>query len=357
MLHEFLKSIKTARINELVSTKHDVTQPSLISDSVTFFDSRPVDRKIAVLRSNGCSWAQKVGCSMCGFFEETCYTGVTKDDYVQQIKSVFDSTDFTDVPVFCLFTAGSFLDPVEIPPEASQAIFREISYNKDIKKVLIESRPEFIKSDVIRELKEVLGGKTLEIGIGLETFSPEILSHCVVKGFTLPDYERAVKATDGLADVLTYVLLKPPFLTEMEAVQEAVGTVNYAFSVGSKAVSIEPMFITGHTLVEYLHSRGQYSLPWLWSLVEVLNQTYSPDRDIRVGICEEIPPPLDAAKNCDSCTSSIYSQLNKYNQFKDISLLDGMSCVCKSEWEKDLAFKDSRSVKDRIESFLSSHGS
>ncbi|RKX76096.1 MAG: hypothetical protein DRP87_12810 [Spirochaetes bacterium] len=42
---------------------------------------------------------------------------------------------------------------------------------------------------------------------------------------------------------LAYILIKPPFLSEQEAIEEAIDTVKIAFELGFDAVSIEPLSV------------------------------------------------------------------------------------------------------------------
>ena len=46
---------------------------------------------------------------------------------------------------------------------------------------------------------------------------------------------------------IAYVILKPPFLSEQEAITEAISTIGFANEIGFERISLEPMTIHGYT--------------------------------------------------------------------------------------------------------------
>ncbi len=64
------------------------------------------------------------------------------------------------------------------------------------------------------------------MAIGLETSSDLIRKHSINKGFTFRDFVNAaeVAKVNGVA-VKTYLMLKPPFLSEKQALEDIVTSV------------------------------------------------------------------------------------------------------------------------------------
>ena len=60
---------------------------------------------------------------------------------------------------------------------------------------------------------------------------------CLNKGFSLAQFEKAAKIIIDNLYLRTYVMLKPPFLTEKESIDEAIKTIEYVFSLGASTVS------------------------------------------------------------------------------------------------------------------------
>ncbi len=69
----------------------------------------------------------------------------------------------------------------------------------------------------------------------------------------------------------TYLLLKPPFLSEEEALEGAVLSIKDAAPY-SDTISVNPMNIQNFTFVRYLWKEGLYVPLGLGTLLEVLKQ-------------------------------------------------------------------------------------
>jgi archaeosine synthase beta-subunit len=343
-----------------------VDRLGLVSENVACLDGVPVSRKVLVFRSNGCHWAKRNGCSMCGYFIET--TGqrgvVTSENYVNQLRSEMQQTDFSRFPVLCLFTAGSFLDDWEFPWEAAQEVFRLLGQEKHLKKVIIESCAQYIEEWKIARLRELIGDKTVEVGIGLESSDPYILRNCVNKDFTLDLYDHAVKALKKDFKVLSYVLVKPPFLSEREGLELAIESGRYAFQQGSDAVSLEPMYVERHTLVDYVFREGyhyndsSYRPPWLWTVFEAARtlRREFPDREVRIGNSDELPRAYHLSRNCDLCSDEASVRIQQYDQTYDLNFLDRLECSCQEDWRKSL-FEDPAlpPLEERLRRFVEAY--
>ena len=107
------------------------------------------------------------------------------------------------------------------------------------------------------------------VAIGLESSNEEVLRKCVRKGFTVKEYRRAAEALNAAGIPLrTYLLLKPPFLTE-RSVQDTISSIAFS-SPFSESVSINPVNV--QILCSSRCFEGATIAPWLWSLVEVLRR-------------------------------------------------------------------------------------
>ena len=88
-----------------------------------------------------------------------------------------------------------------------------------IEKVLIESLPEFVTPKNFA----YTNSPKLEIAIGLESSSPVVLDKSVNKRLRWPHFVKVCKlARDSGAEVKAYILLKPPYLSEKEGIEDAV---------------------------------------------------------------------------------------------------------------------------------------
>lgn len=310
-------------------------------------------RAVMYLLSNGCEWALKNanGCTMCGHLaRQTRRTeSIREEDLIHQFKKEFARIDFSKYPILNLYNNGSFLNDQEISSHARREILKTINGNSQIKMLVVETRPEFVSEEKIREIKVLMPDKHVEVAMGLELKDDLYRTICINKGFSLQQYEKAAKIITKYVNLRTYILLKPPFLTEREAIEEACKTVEYAFSLGSRIVSLEGCTIQDYTLVKCLADGGMYTTPWLWSIIEVVKRTRAKGNLI-VGMFQFFPSPDTVPHNCPKCSEGIMEKIRKYNQTLDRKIFDSLTCSCKAKWEA-LLKENSRPFNERIKLF------
>ncbi|MEA1993427.1 MAG: archaeosine biosynthesis radical SAM protein RaSEA [Euryarchaeota archaeon] len=272
-----------------------------------------------ILPTKGCSYDK---CYMCSYSH-----GVTPQENLLEI--VKEGVEQRNIDKVKIFTSGSFLDTQELSEKDQKELFAYLS-GTEIEELTIESRPEFVVKERLKELKEILN-KPLEVAVGLESANDHVLRYCVNKGFT---YEDFLNATDTLSaldiKIKAYVLLKPLFLTEYEAILDAVGTCEKIEDIAD-VVSINPMSIHKNTLVEYLWYKREYRPPWIWTLVEVLNEIS--DMDF-YSICHPVAlGKKRGTHNCGKCDGELRRSIARYSiNNKKIEYYH----ECKEEWEEIL---------------------
>ena len=334
--------------------KHALPPTSLRFDSLAriqprpgFLKGRKIERVIFFLKSNGCEWARDPegagGCSMCGHIAGTSRGDIPPTELVTQFAHAFTNHDFLRFPMLCVYNSGSFLNPREVPDESRREILSMIAKNDDIEHVIIESRPEYFNADVLRELSEMLKGKTIEIGVGLETHDETIRRAVLNKGVenqALEALKGKVRPFDNIR-LLFYVLVKPPFLREGYALRNAVESVEYAFGIGADVVSLEPVSIQDFTIVDLLARAGLYRTPWIWTVIEVVKRTFRHDRLVRMGGFEFYPVPKEFVHNCARCNTTLVKAIDRFNSINTLDVFAGIDCTCKTEsWAKETECSD-----------------
>ncbi len=294
-------------------------------------------RWVIMVPGLGCEWAH---CYMCGFSTATerLQIGSKQCSKFEILLAYYLGRYIANLasakPRFvALYNGGSFLNPTEVPAFIQERIIKEIARMKSVKKILIESRPEYISTKKIANLQRFFReDQAIIVGIGLECQSDSIRKRCVNKGFGKKEYEQAVKALLSVgAKVLTYVLLKPLYLNEEEAIEEAIETIKYAFSTGSSFVALQSAFVQKNTLMHKLYLEDNYHPPSLWSIIEVVTQSYQYG-PIHVGNLTDEPPPIAIPANCGKCDAEIISAFQKFNSSQDISVFQNINCPCKQDW-------------------------
>jgi radical SAM enzyme (TIGR01210 family) len=307
---------------------------------------------VIILRTCACHWArsQSGGCSMCGYYNDATVETVNHQNILNQFNYAIqkNANKLKEIEekkgkiALKLFTSGSFLDPTEISYVTQEAVFREIVKNEFVSEIVIESRPEFINEERLKILKAILGIKHLIIGIGLESSNKYVREIIINKGFNIQEVASAIQCAHSCdVKIKTYLLLKPPFLTEKIAIRDAVHSINDAIDMKSDIISLNPVNVQSNTLVEYLYNKKRYRSPWIFSVIRVFQLSLNSEKLKRTQIlCD----PSAAGKekgvhNCESkeCNATwlmilknfIFSQ--DYNTIKPENLPYD-ECKCFSEY-------------------------
>ena len=295
------------------------------------YDNETVECLTIIFESGGCSWAR---CRMCSYRHER-FRAQSCDELAAHlhaqlgwVRSQFNLDEFAMIKIF---TSGSFFDPAEVPPEFRDAVARVFKG----KIVVAESRPEYITRENIGPFLEEAGDSphrtSLYCAIGLETTSDQIREKCINKGFTYRDFKTAASiAHSAGAGVKAYLLFKPLFLTEAEAVADMRSSLaDLAGTV--EMVSMNPCTVQKRTELELYWKQGAYRPPYLWSVLSLLK-----DASMHV-TCD----PLGGGQkrgphNCGSCDYEITRGIRDYSLSGDRDLIGALletECACRNEWE------------------------
>lgn len=157
-----------------------------------------------------------------------------------------------------LYNAGSFFDPQAIPvADWSELAGRAQSFER----LVVECHPKLIREDRILPFQRLLGsGTRLELALGLETAHPEVLER-LNKGIDREIFRRSAQwVRHHDMDLRVFVLVKPPFLDESEALEWACRSIDFAFDCGANTISLIPTR-SGNGALESLAARGEFAPP------------------------------------------------------------------------------------------------
>jgi len=298
-----------------------------------------------VLATKGCSYArgEQGGCTMCSYLLDGTERQPSHEELISQFQGAMEKLSDESKPLSVkIYTSGSFLDTDEVPQETRDEILGIISNDDRIVEVVIESRPEFILDEVMVQTRAILGERQIEIGMGLESSNDVVRDICVNKGFTLAEFKKAVEiAKQHQIGTRAYILLKPPFLTEKNALDDSITTIEDAVKLGVTTISINPVNIQKFTMVEDLWRNGLYRSPWLWTVVEVLRESYKNVGGSVFILCD----PVAAGKrrgthNCGVCDKQIVNAIRDFSLNQDASVLESLDCSCKASWKHTLTHED-----------------
>ncbi len=179
---------------------------------------------VFVLKRGSCSWGK---CTYCGFGRQSQEASpeLLERDIEEFFGNLPPATDTIKV-----YGSGSFFDDSQFPPEQRKR-FAEYCKLKKIKRLIVETRPEFVSQEKLGELE----GLDYTVAIGLEVADNEALKK-INKGFTLEDFERAIRTIKKAGGkTKAYLLVNLP-LPEWESLLEK--SVKYATSIVDEVVLI-----------------------------------------------------------------------------------------------------------------------
>src|SRR5437867_1636745 len=289
-----------------------------------------VDAWVIIFRTRGCYWARASGCSMCGYVNDVAQE-VAPADILHQVDTVLRKHE--SQPLVKVYTSGNFFDDHEVSPEVRERILHELGDRCD--KVIVETLSHLLRKEQVEAAMNHV--RELEIALGLESTNDRVLRQSVNKVWGLKEHAHATDLAHAAgATVKTYLLVKPPFLTEREAIEDAVRSGHEA-DPHSDTISFNPVNVQRDTLVDHLFKRRQYRPPWLWSVVEVLERT----RDLKAHVKSH--PTAGGlrrgAHNCGTCDRRVIDAIEEFSLGlrRDFSDLD---CGCRDLWRAELELQD-----------------
>ena len=214
----------------------------------------PVTTAVLLLTNRECPFT----CTMCDLWQNTLTESVPPGAIPEQIR--YALAPLGPARQIKLYNAGSFFDPRAIPPSDYPAIAALL---EPFERVIVECHPAFI-NQAVTDFQRMLSGR-LEVAIGLETVHTEALA-LLNKGFTLGQFDLAAGALRQAGiDLRTFLLVRPPGLSEAEGVEWACRSIEASFDAGATACCVIPTR-GGNGAMEALQAAGTFTPPSLRSL-------------------------------------------------------------------------------------------
>jgi len=297
-------------------------------------DGTPCQAATVILRTRGCAWWWKSGCTFCGYFNDV-RDDVTADDLFAQWNDAKNQTNnFEGCSMVKVYTSGTFFEDQENPVEWQEHVLKE-THEMGLH-LVVEAQAHMCKPEKLEFLAKHHPGCT--VAIGLEAYDDAVLRFHVNKGFSTKTWRKAVEdlQSNGLR-VKTYLIFKPPFMSEGDALNH---TSKWLVDVAplSDEVSINPMNIQNRTIVDRLFRNREYRPPWLWSLVEMIQRTHeeTAEYDSRIIVHPTAGGKIRGAHNCGSCDKHVVAAIERYSVSRNLAEFKGLDCKCKAIWSAEI---------------------
>ncbi len=328
-----LRTIHGAAARERARAKRDLDPYKYVScwTEEESLDGEDCSALVFILATKGCSWALRSGCSMCGYTNDSS-SAATDESIRAQYQNAMQS--MRDQRIVKIYTSGSFLDTFEISHELRRWILSDLYPRVD--EIVVETRHEYITAQNLEDMAQFRD--KIMLAVGLESSNDAILNYSVNKPSNYSHFVRATRiASEAGFRIKSYLMLKPPFLSESDAIEDATRTAE-EISEFTDTVSVNPTNIQRDTVVELMWRRGNYRPPWLWSVVEVLRRTHHLDR--RVLSKPTGAGTIRGAHNCGRCDDAVVAAIAEYSRHRDLESLLSVDCKCKSVWKEELAISN-----------------
>lgn len=251
-------------------------------------------------------------CLMCDLWRDTLTETVPPGAIAAQVRYALER--LPPARWLKLYNAGSFFDPRAIPEAEYEAV---VELAAPFERVVVECHPALVGPRTLR-FRDLLalasGGRArLEVAMGLETIHPDVLPR-LNKRMTLEQFRSAAEllAREGIS-LRTFLLLRPPWLSEMEGLEWAFRSLEFAAECGAEVCAVIPTR-AGNGALEELGRTSEYAPPALSSLEVAL------EYGLRMGGPRVFADLWDAERfaTCRECSPTRLERLSEMNETQSV---------------------------------------
>ncbi len=334
-VHHLVKAPENTTDSVRKRESWDATEPATVYKTPEVLpDGTPCTAATVIFRTRGCVWWWKSGCTFCGYFNDV-RDDVTADDlFAQWEEAKRRLDDFEGCSMVKVYTSGTFFEDRENPPEWQEAILRE-THERGLH-LVIEAQAQLCTPEKLAWVAERHPGCT--VAVGLEAYDDAVLRFHVNKGFSTKQWHRSVDMLrDNGLRVKTYLLFKPPFMSEGDALELTSRWISQVAPL-SDDVSVNPMNIQKRTIVERLFRNREYRPPWLWSLVEMMERVHDDisEAQTRIIVHPTAAGRIRGAHNCGACDAEVVAAIERYSVSGDTREFADLDCDCKRVWRAEV---------------------
>jgi hypothetical protein len=221
--------------------------------------------------------------------------------------------------------------------------------------------PNFLTDKKIIEYKQILGNIILQVFMGLQSSNDYVRHDAINSTCSKISFERVSKKLLEVGfQPAAFLIIKAPFLTESEGIDDVLNSLKYLDSIGVKNSTLCPMRISKNTFLSKIYEYGYYKPLWIWSVIDILIKYYEAGG---IGtpmvntteLKQEVNSDSICAISCDKCSDNIISTLEKYLYERDITLLRSLKCDCYKVYNEQKELESHGviySIPERIKNFV-----
>lgn len=311
-----------------------------------------------ILRNRGCC---RPFCTMCPLPNEGTRwagSGQPELDATAQFRIALNAN--AGAEMICIYNDGSFFADGELLPAIRSRILSMVRMSR-AKHCIVESLPEFLTASSVAEAIRDLGSSVgLTVAIGLQSADAFVRETCVATTVTEQSFLDGIAVLKQAgAEVKVYLMFKPPFLSEEEAISDCIYSVRRVRELDVQDITLCPTRVAPRTVACDLMRLGLFIPPALRSIVRALRLLHAEGLRARVSLfnVQSSDFPSVTPRACVVCNDSILSALQAYNRDPkaDAPLqTECSSCSLKPPLEDQSFFE--LGLRERILSYLEGVG-
>ena len=259
-------------------------------------------------------------CLMCDLWKHTAEDKLTPVGFISsQVETAIATLRDSAADWIKLYNAANFFAKQNIPREDLPSIASLVSR---FERVVVENHPRLL-NEAITDFSQSISGQ-LEVAMGLETVHEETLL-ALNKGLTTEDYTKACEWLHARQiDSRTFVLLRPPGMSEQGGIEWAIKSAEFAVANGTRHISIIPVR-SGNGAMEHLRGRGLFEPPSAYALEYALVQCMGIGNAI---FTVDLWDWEQLEGKCDTCSQQRLERLARMNETQQTSPSVKADCNC-----------------------------
>jgi archaeosine synthase beta-subunit len=248
---------------------------------------------LVILNTKRCQYQ----CAFCRLPAKSSRAWIADEDIEQQFRYVVGELrhGLSVVDRVTLSNEGSVLDERTLGPTALRRIVAGIGAMRRVRRIEFETRLEFVRPEVLAELKATAPRADIGILTGFETANQRIRDKVLRKQEPMPTVLAGLDsiATAGAA-LTAYVLYKPdPHMSDQAAYDEAASTIDYLRRQCSRrdidlTIRLNPMYrALGSRWAREADRAADYAPPKLTDVMRVAEEAAVQRTKIYIGLSAE----------------------------------------------------------------------
>ena len=217
--------------------------------------------------TEGCLRGRSGSCTICNY---GCGTLPSAEELRGALRHVLDPLPEGTTSV--LFGAcGSVFDSDELSEDLLDVVLEAAASLPEDVRLIFETAYTTVDDGILRRLERVLGGRRVDIELGLESVDAEVLGYSLNKSVDPEEFESCIRMIHAHGFECTVnIVVGAPFLTSGEQIHDAASSVAWADGAGADTIVLFPVNVKPGTALWELRSWGAYETVPLMRLVETL---------------------------------------------------------------------------------------